>query len=189
MPHRQPLLDLLTAYNPTSAEENLARDGIVSFVQENADCFLRTNISGHITGSSWLIDPTGEQVLLTHHKKMGAWLQLGGHADGDPDILAVTLREAHEESGIKGIVAHSPEIFDVDIHLIERFNHVPAHYHYDVRFVLRAPHRNVLVSDESHALAWKSIKTIAQDNTNPSLQRMAKKWLASSSTRKFFSPV
>ncbi|HRX56256.1 MAG TPA: hypothetical protein P5016_17200, partial [Verrucomicrobiales bacterium] len=56
------------------------------------DCFLRSLISGHVTGSAWLVNGDGSKVMLTHHRKLERWLQPGGHADGDPDLLAVALR-------------------------------------------------------------------------------------------------
>ncbi len=154
------------------------RAKIIDFINNNPDCFMRSNLSGHITGSAWLIDETKTQVLLTHHKKLQEWLQLGGHADGDSDILNVALKEAHEESGITSIEPLSREIFDIDVHEIPEHKGVPAHYHYDVRFLLVAKSKDFIISEESNDLAWISIKDIAQSNSfDPSLRRMAEKSL------------
>ena len=97
----------------------------------------RERLAGHFTASAWLVDGAGERVLLTHHRKLDRWLQLGGHADGDRDFARVALREAEEESGLTGLSVE-PAIFDLDAHWIPEHKDVPAHCHYDVRFVVRA---------------------------------------------------
>src|SRR5215510_11521790 len=88
------------------------------FVAANPNCFERSLQIGHVTGSAWIVDLDRTHALLTHHRKLNKWLQLGGHADGDPDILRVALREAREESNLDAIRPVSENIFDVDIHVI-----------------------------------------------------------------------
>ena len=174
MPERNLLKGLLKRYS----EQGEVCDRIIQFMNGNADCFSRSNLLGHITGSAWLIDESGTHVLLTHHKKLGEWLQLGGHADGDSDILRVALKEAQEESGIFMIEPLSDEIFDVDIHEIPEHKGVPTHNHYDIRFLLRAKTREFVLSDESNALSWVPMKDIIDSPSfDPSLRRMAQKWL------------
>ncbi len=132
---------------------------------------------GHFTASCWLVDLTGERVLLTHHKKLGRWLQLGGHADGDQDLANVALREAGEESGLTAL-SITPKIFDLDVHEIPARANDPVHLHWDVRFVIRASTEDFLLSEESLALAWVDIATLAADaSADASLVRMAQKWL------------
>ena len=106
-------------------------------------------------------------------------MQLGGHADGDQDLARVALREAEEESGLSGLRLE-PGIFDLDRHRIPEHKDVPAHWHYDVRYVVRAGDSEAfVVSEESHALAWCSIAAIAGDpQADASLRRMAAKWRA-----------
>lgn len=144
----------------------------------DADPFARERLAGHFTASCWLVDPTGQRVLLTHHRKLDRWLQLGGHADGDRDLARVALREAGEESGLTGLSVE-PEIFDLDRHWIPEHGEVPGHWHYDVRYVVRAgAGEDYVVSEESHALAWREIALVARDESaDPSLRRMAEKWL------------
>src|SRR5690606_222875 len=79
--------------------------------------FLRERLAGHFTASSWLVDRSGERALLTHHRKLGLWLQLGGHADGQRELPLVALREAEEESGLGGLRVDEA-IFDLDRHWI-----------------------------------------------------------------------
>ena len=97
-------------------------DRICRLVESHADCFDRTCRPGHITGAAWILSVDRRRALLTHHRKLDRWLQLGGHADGQWHIEEVALREAREESGlthfdivpINGVVMP----FDVDVHEI-----------------------------------------------------------------------
>lgn len=142
------------------------------------DPFTRERLAGHFTGSVWLASGDGRRVLLTHHRKLQRWLQLGGHADGDHDLAAVALREAQEESGLAGLVLTSAEIYDLDRHWIPARGQVPGHWHYDVRYVVIAGgSEDFLVSDESLALAWRPVAEIAEAG-DESMRRMARRWLA-----------
>lgn len=161
MPHRRPLLTLLNSYIARHPERRQVARQMLSFVESTPACFERSHAAGHITGSAWLLNPAGDKALLTLHRKLGLWLQPGGHADGDADTLHVALREAEEESGIAGISPLSPEILDVDIHRIPALPGGPGeHLHYDVRYLLRAPHERYCISSESTALAWVPLSAL-----------------------------
>ena len=174
------LRDALQDYARRVPEHAAVADGFLRLLEEGGDDpFERSRLAGHFTGSAWLVSADGERVLLTHHRKLGRWLQLGGHADGDRDLARVALREAEEESGLRELVAE-PGIFDLDRHLIPARGNEPAHWHYDVRYVVRATGSEMFeVSEESLDLAWKPIREIAQDaQADESLRRMAHRWLA-----------
>ncbi|HBS62504.1 MAG TPA: NUDIX hydrolase [Stenotrophomonas sp.] len=146
--------------------------------------FLRERLSGHFTGSAWLVSADGERVLLTHHRKLDRWLQLGGHADGERDLSQVALKEAEEESGLSALVLEDGVLFDIDRHWIPERKDVPGHWHYDARYVVRAlGSEQFAVSEESLALAWRDIRDVAAamietPDGDDSLPRMAKRWLA-----------
>lgn len=164
---------------PQKTAEAALRETFLAFLKSSRWVFRREHGPGHFTGSAWLVSADGERVLLTHHLKLGRWLQLGGHADGDTDLARVALREAGEESGLSDLVAEQ-EIFDIDRHAIPARGDEPSHWHYDVRFVVRATGSEAFaVSAESLALAWRSIADLAGDGSaDESLRRMAAKWLA-----------
>lgn len=149
------------------------------FLQAQPNAFERSNPRGHFTGSAWLVSADGAQVLLMHHRKLDRWLQPGGHADGDADLARVALREAQEETGVVGLQLEGG-IFDLDRHRIPARGHEPEHWHYDVRYVVRAgADESFVVNAESHALAWRSVAGVANDHSlDMSLRRMARKWLA-----------
>jgi 8-oxo-dGTP pyrophosphatase MutT (NUDIX family) len=154
-------------------------ESFLEFAASAPSVFLRGHAVGHFTGSAWLVSADGERVLLTHHRKLERWLQLGGHADGDDDLARVALREAEEESGLSDLLVEGG-IFDLDRHLIPSRGAEAAHWHYDVRYVVRATaSEDFSINEESMALAWKPIGAIAQDpQADVSLRRMASKWIA-----------
>ena len=177
---RASLCKALLLFAKKHPEQQKTADRMLRFITSAPDCFERSHAEGHITGSAWLVNPSGDKALLTLHHKLQRWMQTGGHADGDAAPLRVALREAEEESGIYGIQPVSTEIFDIDIHLIpaRSAKGEPAHYHYDVRYLLRAPHEEFVVSDESDALAWWSAEDFATRSAelDEAVQRMAHRY-------------
>ena len=177
---RHALCEMLIRHAASHAERREAAVRIMEFVSTTPNCFCRTCRQGHITGSAWLLNPAGDKVLLTLHRNLKRWMQLGGHADGDPDVLRVALREATEESGIPGIRPLSAEIMDVDIHPIPARpdRGEPAHFHYDIRFLMQAPHERFAISDESDDLAWWSYADIQSRRAelDEAVLRLARIW-------------
>jgi 8-oxo-dGTP pyrophosphatase MutT (NUDIX family) len=152
-----------------------------AFVEAEPECLQRTCVSGHLTGSAWIVDASRTRTLLTHHRKLDKWLQLGGHADGDPDLAAVAFREAQEESGLMRLRLVSTALFDLDRHVIPARRTEPQHFHYDFRFLIEADPREPLVlSSESRELAWVPLKDVAQLNPEESMLRMVRKTMAGS---------
>jgi 8-oxo-dGTP pyrophosphatase MutT (NUDIX family) len=175
--HREKLLALLERYRERYPEESAVVDRFVDFISANTGCFNRSLQEGHITGSAWLVDRSGTRVLLTHHRRMNKWVQLGGHTDGHHDVLETALREAEEESGIEGIRTLSGNIFDIDVHTIPASGGEPEHYHYDVRFAVTVTDsEDYTVSDESHDLAWVEVERLSDYTAEESMLRMARKW-------------
>ncbi len=176
--HRKDLLQKLESYWPDDNREAESLRQILLFVEAHPDCFKRSALPGHVTGSAWLLDHSGDRVLLTHHRKLEKWIQLGGHSDGESQVLEVALREAREESGIEAIVPVSEQIFDVDVHWIPKRHDEPGHYHYDIRFLLQVGGESRFqVSDESINLAWVHRDELPGLALEESVLRMYRKWL------------
>ena len=177
-PDLSPVLGLLRdhARGDLDAYEAGMTAEVIRFVETHPDWLLRSCVPGHLTGSAWIVSPDRRQPLLTHHHKLDKWLQLGGHADGDGDLLAVALKEAREESGLTHFRVVTPAVFDVDRHWIPPRKTDPGHYHHDLRFMLEAdPAEPLVISNESKALAWVRIDEETRLNPEESMARMVRK--------------
>lgn len=175
---RDPLLSLLADYRSKFPDERDCVDRFVDFVERNPDCFERSLEEGHVTGSALIIDRSGERTLLTHHRKLNLWLQPGGHADGSNDILTVAMQECWEETGLPDLQPVSEQIFDLDIHGIPARKSEPAHFHFDIRFLVRNHGSDdYVISEESHDLAWVELRRLEDYTIEWSLRRMRDKAL------------
>jgi 8-oxo-dGTP pyrophosphatase MutT (NUDIX family) len=171
-----PFIQLLKQYQTSDIAEDKMHKDMLTFASTYPNCLERSLAAGHITTSAWITDHCRRYVLLTHHRKLNKWLQLGGHADGETDLHRSAMKEAGEESGLTAISFIQEGIFDVDIHLIPARQTEPAHYHYDIRLLMEADKREPLVvSHESKDLSWVAITQVAALNPEESIMRMVRK--------------
>ena len=174
--YRSQLLTLLNEYQP-SLEEIDSKERLINFIKNNSNCFERTLKEGHITGSAWLVNKNKDKALLLHHRKLNIWVQPGGHADGNSDVLQVALNEAKEESGIDNIKAIKEEIFDIDIHLIPASVKEETHFHYDIRFLLQVEgDEQVKMNSESKNFMWIDKNNPQYNGDDRSVVRLIEKW-------------
>jgi 8-oxo-dGTP pyrophosphatase MutT (NUDIX family) len=170
---------ILVEAEPRDERQAAERDRIVAWIDAHpGTAHLRSNLAGHLTASAIVVDHAGERVLLTHHRKLGRWLQLGGHCDGEANLVRAALLECSEESGIQDL-AIDPRPLDVDIHRIPARPGEPEHDHLDTRFVVHAPRGAIEVaSEESLALRWFRLEELEALDTDDSVRRLARAWLA-----------
>lgn len=173
---RQSLIRQLSTYHSSFETEQVFVNDFLELLK-HPDAFQRHHLPGHITGSSWIVDRSRNFVLLVHHGTLDKWLQPGGHADGEENILNVALREAEEETGVKEYNILQQKFFDLDIHPIPARAGFPEHLHYDMRFLFEADRTHqVTVSEESHDVAWIEIEKLdSLTGGNPSIMRMVEK--------------
>lgn len=184
--HRQDLLERLSVYRTDFMEEAAMVNRTLSFIQSHVDCFNRELMHGHVTGSAWVLNPGRTHTLMLHHRKLDRWFQPGGHADGDPDILQVVVKEVSEESGIdlKHVKLLSDAIFDVDIHTIYPSQYDGRHEHFDIRFLIEIDDRlEIPGNNESHQVGWIPLSQVSHFNNMRSLHRMVRK------TERMFHPA
>ena len=157
--------------------EKLTTQTMIDFFKKNQNCFERNNLRGHFTGSAWVLDESHSWIVMTHHRQLKLWLQPGGHADGNADLLDVAINETKEETGLKKLKIISDEIFDLDIQKIPQYKDIPPHFHYDVRFLLETKRNSnqIKVSSESHDVAWIHKDNVLDKNNEYSIKRMLNK--------------
>ncbi|MEE2776007.1 MAG: NUDIX hydrolase [Acidobacteriota bacterium] len=169
----------LAEYGRRWPGESATVERIAEFLSRRPDAFERGCAEGHVTASAWVTSDDGASVLLVRHRKLGMWLQPGGHTDGEPDTLTVALREAREESGLESLrayVASAVVPFDIDIHQIPACSSEPAHLHYDLRHLLFAdPSEKPVSSHESEEVRWVSLAQLETFTAEESVLRMSRK--------------
>ena len=170
------LKDLLDRYSALYPEEFQVADRFREFLGSGEALQGKGNTARHITASAWIVSPERSEVLLTHHAKLGIWVQLGGHTDVGEDWAEAAFREAGEESGLEKLRFISRNLFDLDIHRIPARTDTPAHDHYDLRFLIEAdPSDPLVITDESKALSWVPLSDLGRYTEEESQRRMARK--------------
>ena len=100
---RQDLINQIELYPPFNEQEEADKALILQWIRENDNAFLRENTVAHMTASAWVVNKDRSKVLMVYHNIYDSWSWLGGHADGETDLLAVALREVKEEAGISHV--------------------------------------------------------------------------------------
>jgi 8-oxo-dGTP pyrophosphatase MutT (NUDIX family) len=175
--NKQDTLNSLQQYTPFDEDDAVFLTQTIEFVQKNDDFWQRTNLDGHLTGSAWVVSHSRSKVLLIHHLKLEKWFQPGGHADDTDDSLQETARrEAIEECGLQILTLEQEGIFDIDIHPIPAKGDVPAHLHYDIRYLFSTP-EEVTAFDPSEikGMQWMDLESLKSPEISASLRRMALK--------------
>ncbi len=164
---------------PTDPAQNSVRDRMLAFLDAHPDALHRSCADGHLTGSALVVDPSTRRVLLLFHAKVQRWLQPGGHADGDGCLAHVSLREATEETSIRGLRVVTPAI-DLDVHLLHAdAGSEPDHLHLDVRHLVLAPAGSTGSSNhESEGLVWAAVDELEAYGVDVGTHRMARAGLA-----------
>ena len=164
------LIEQLKNYNPYNAQEEADRGAFLRFLEKNENAYSRENTEGHITVSAWIVNPDRTRVLFCYHNIYNSWSWVGGHADGNEDLLFVAIKEAREETGA-AVRALSDEIFSLEIlpvagH-VRKGKYVSSHVHYNVTYLVVADENEALriCEDENSAVAWIDIEEIPEKST------------------------
>ena len=167
------LLEELEAYRPWNDQEERDRAELLRRLRSGEALYTRDNAAGHLTASAWVVSPDLTQVLMAYHNLYDSWSWLGGHADGETDLLAVAIREVKEEAGIRHVQPVSKEIFSlesltVDGH-VKRGCYVSSHLHLNVTYLLEADSEEAVAikADENSGVAWFTPEEALVKSTEP----------------------
>lgn len=167
------LIQQLEAYHPWNEQEDRDREELLRRLRSGEELYTRDNASAHLTASAWVVSPDRRQVLMAYHNLYDSWAWLGGHADGDRDLLAVALREVREESGLESVRPVSPEIFSLEILTVDghekRGIYVSSHLHLNLTYLLEAdPAQPVRCKpDENSRVGWFSRQGAVDASSEP----------------------
>ena len=170
---RVTLLEELEQYRPWNEQEERDRTELLRRLRSGEDLYTRDNSAGHLTASAWVVSPDRRQVLMAYHNIYDSWSWLGGHADGDRDLLAVAAREVREESGLTAVRPVSRSIYSVEILTVDghekRGAYVSSHLHLNVTYLLEAdPAEPVRCKpDENSRVGWFGLEEAVAASTEP----------------------
>lgn len=165
----------IRAYRAWNEQEEADREELLRALHQD-HIFLRENRAAHMTASAWVVNPAGDRVLMAYHNIYDSWSWLGGHADGEKDLLSVAVREVREESGIRAVTPLSEEIFSLEILTVDGHEkngvYVPSHLHLNVTYLLEADDQAALSvkPDENSGVAWFTPDGAVEASTEPWFQ-------------------
>lgn len=170
---RQKLIDQIEKYKPYNEQEERDKILILDWIRNNENAFSRENTVAHMTASAWVVNKDRSKVLMVYHNIYNSWSWLGGHADGETDLLAVAIREVKEEAGILNVHPVSEEIFSlesltVDGH-VKKGKYVSSHLHFNITYLLEADSEEAvsIKADENSGVAWFTSEEALKKSTEP----------------------
>lgn len=170
---KENLIRQIENYSPFNEQEEKDKALILGWIRNNENAFSRENTVAHITASAWVVNKDRSKVLMVYHNIYNSWSWLGGHADGETDLLSVAIREVKEEAGISNVRPVSEEIFSlesltVDGH-VKKGNYVSSHLHLNITYLLEADSEEQVSvkADENSGVMWFSLEDALEKSTEP----------------------
>ncbi len=167
------IIQQIKDFHPYNEQEARDKEVLLGLLQGTEDIYTRENMTGHLTASAWVVNERRDKALMAYHNIYHSWSWLGGHADGDRDLLSVALREVREESGVVHVRPVSENIFSLEILTVDghekKGRYVPSHLHLNVTYLLEAGENDVLSmkEDENSGVAWFGLDEAVNASTEP----------------------
>lgn len=175
----------LEAYRPYNGEEGCERQVMLDFLATHPDALRRENRLAHFTATAWIVNRERTRVLMAYHNLYRSWAWIGGHADGDGDLLRVVKKEVAEETGLTRLKQLWDGIYCLNIIPVERHvkrgSYVNAHLHLDVEYLFEADETDAVrvKADENSAVGWLPMdeldRYVSEENMKPIYARLNEK--------------
>ena len=162
------LISQIEAYTPFNEQEIRDKAQILAFLRSGAELITRENPVAHLTASAWVVSPDRSQVIMVYHNLYKSWSWMGGHADGDWDLLRVAKKEVMEECGLKDLTVVSPDIFSLEVLCVDghekRGQYLSSHLHLNVTYLFEADPAQLLriKPDENSGVAWVAVEDVSE---------------------------
>ena len=156
----------LEKFTPYNEQEKVEKEIMLKYTNNFDDVLTRQNEYGHFTSSAFVLNKERTKILMIYHKIYNSWAWVGGHADGDSDLLYVAMKEAKEETGVKNVVPISKDIYSIELINVngheKRGKYVGSHVHLNVTYLLEADENEEIriKEDENSGVKWVSINEI-----------------------------
>ena len=166
-------IDEIKNYIPYNKQEEKDKELILKCINNYDDLLFRENPIAHITSSGYIVNKDRTKVLMIHHNIYKTWAWTGGHADGDPDLIHVAIKEAIEETGIKHFDVVSKEILSLDVLTVDghikKGDYVSSHLHLSLAYLLECNENDKLIvkEDENSGVMWIPINEIDKYSNEP----------------------
>lgn len=168
-------------YTPYNAQEEKDQEMILRYMDTFDNLLTRENEFAHFTASAWLVNKERTKVLMAFHNIYNSWSWVGGHADGEVDLLYVAIKEAKEETGLVIVEPVSNDIYSIEILGVpaheKRGKHIATHVHLNVTYLLEADENELthIKPDENSDIKWMGLEEAVVTSTEPEMKVVYRK--------------
>lgn len=169
----QELKENIEKFTPYNEQEEVEKRIMLKCINDFDDVLTRQNEYGHFTSSAIILNKERTKMLMIYHKIYNSWAWVGGHSDGDSDLLHVAMKEAKEETGIKNVIPISKDIYSLEIVTVngheKRGKYVGSHVHLNATYLLEADENESIhiKEDENSGVKWVPIDEIVKVSSEP----------------------
>lgn len=170
------LREQISHYIPYSTQEAKEQEVILNYMDTFDNLLTRENEFAHFTASAWIVNPERTKILMAYHTIYQSWSWIGGHADGNANLLEVALKETTEETGLMKITPlantiYSLEILGVPSHM-KKGSPIATHLHLNITYLIEADEteQTVVKEDENSAIKWMKLEEAVEACAEPEMK-------------------